>query len=84
LFARGELAMNIDCETLSYYLNLEYAVFVYPEASGKIYSVMIPELPGCMSQGKNLNEAFSNLDKARQIWITTTWNSGRKIPLPTR
>ena len=74
--------MNIDCETFSYYLNLQYAVLVYPEAKTGIYSVMIPELPGCMSQGKSLSEAFSNLDKARRIWITTTWNSGRKIPLP--
>jgi predicted RNase H-like HicB family nuclease len=74
--------MNIDYETLSYYLNLQYPVLVYPEATEVIYSVMIPQLPGCMSQGKSLSEAFSNLDKARKIWITTAWNSGRKIPLP--
>jgi predicted RNase H-like HicB family nuclease len=68
-------------QSLEYYLNLKYAFFVYPEATG-LYSIVIPELPGCMSQGQTLEEAVNNLKKARQVWITTAWISGNKIPLP--
>ena len=73
--------VNVNCESLDYYFNLKYAFSVYPEETG-MYTIMIPELPGCMSQGKSIGEAFQNLEKARRYWITRAWDSGNEIPIP--
>ena len=71
----------VTSESLDYYLNLNYPFSVYPEETG-IYTIMIPELPGCMSQGKSIEEAVQNIDKARRYWITRAWDSGNEIPIP--
>ena len=73
--------INVTCESLDYYLNLKYAFSVYPEETGT-YTIMIPELPGCMSQGKSMKEACQNLEKARRYWIIRAWDSGNEIPIP--
>lgn len=75
--------IEVSHESLEFYLDLQYAVSVYPEETG-MYSIMIPELPGCMSQGKTIEEAFVNLEKARRYWITRAWDSGNRIPLPKK
>ncbi len=72
---------NIGVQSLEFYLNQKYKVSVYLEETG-IYSTLIPELPGCMSQGKSKEEALQNIEKARQYWIVRSWNSGNEIPLP--
>ena len=71
----------VTSESLDYYLNLKYAFSVYPEETGT-YTIMIPELPGCMSQGKSIEEAFQNLEKARRYWIKRAWDIGNEIPIP--
>ncbi len=72
----------VTSESLDYYLNLNYAFSVYPEKTG-MYTIMIPELPGCMSQGKSIAEAVKNLEKARRYWIIRAWDSGNEIPIPS-
>ncbi len=71
----------VACKSLDYYLNLKYAFSLYPEETG-IYTIMIPDLPGCMSQGKSIKEAVQNIDKARRYWITRAWDSENEIPIP--
>jgi antitoxin HicB len=72
----------LEGDSLSYYLSLQYLVAVYPEQRG--FTVMIPDLPGCMSQGKTLDEAMVNLDKAKELWLTTVYASDKtSIPLPS-
>ncbi|ELS02381.1 hypothetical protein Xen7305DRAFT_00020950 [Xenococcus sp. PCC 7305] len=68
-------------KSLEFYLNLKYAISVYPEETGR-FTVMIPELSGCMSQGETIEEAFQNLEKARRYWMVRAWDSGNAIPLP--
>ena len=74
---------NVTVQSLEFYLNQKYPVSVYQEETG-IYSILIPNLPGCMSQGKSIEEALQNIEKARQYWIKTTWQSGNEIPLPNQ
>lgn len=33
------------------------------------YSVSIPALPGCHSQGETLEEALSNIREAAELWL---------------
>jgi antitoxin HicB len=46
---------------------------------------MIPDLPGCMTQGETIAEAIANIHKAKELWIETTYASSNKsIPLPSK
>jgi len=36
---------------LEYFLSLKYPISIYPEEEGG-YTALIPDLPGCMSQGE--------------------------------
>lgn len=57
---------------------------IYPEEDGG-YTVMIPDLPGCMTQGETLEAALENINEARQLWIETVYYSQKKsIPLPSQ
>lgn len=45
---------------------------------------MIPDLPGCITQGETLEEAIESINEARELWIETVYTSGKKdIPLPS-
>ncbi len=51
-------------------------VIVYdPEYEG--YVVDVPELLGCMSQGKTLDEALSNIKDAIRGWLEVERRHGR-------
>lgn len=68
---------------LEYYLNLKYPITFYPEKEGG-YTAIIKDLPGCMTQGETLSETIKNIEEARELWIETVYESGKKdIPLPS-
>lgn len=70
-------------QPLEYYLSLKYPMSVYPEEEGG-YTVMIPDLEGCITQGETLEEAMKNIHEARELWLETVYYSGKKdIPLPS-
>lgn len=66
---------------LSYYLNLRYPVVLFPESEGG-YTVLIPDLPGCMSVGETPDEAMQMIEEAKALWIEVAYERGDKIPLP--
>lgn len=70
--------------SLDYFLSLKYSISIYPEEEGG-YTAMIPDLPGCMTQGETLGEVVMNIEEARQLWIETVYFSNKKdIPRPSR
>lgn len=75
---------QLEHQSLEYYLSLKYPMSIYPEDDGG-YTVIIPDLPGCMSQGETLEEALENINEARELWIETVYDRGKKaIPLPSK
>ena len=42
-------------------------VLIRPEADG--FSVSVPALPGCHSQGDTLEEALANIREAAELWL---------------
>ncbi len=75
---------QIEHESLDYYLSLKYPMSIYPEEDGG-YTVIIPDLPGCMTQGETLEEAVESINEARYLWIETVYYSRKKtIPLPSK
>lgn len=80
--ATSDQNLKPEDNSLAYYLSLEYSVAVYPEEDG--FSVMIPDLPGCMSQGKTLDEAMTNINKAKHLWLSVVYIKDETlIPLPS-
>jgi antitoxin HicB len=78
------ISKQLDHPPLGYFLNLKYPISIYPEDAGG-YTAMIPDLPGCMTQGETLEEVVMNIEEARQLWIETVYLSNkRKIPSPSR
>lgn len=71
-------------QPLEYYLSLKYPLSIYPEEDGG-YTVMIPDLDGCMTQGDTLEEAINNINEARELWLETVYFSAKKlIPFPSQ
>jgi len=47
---------------------MKLKVLIYPEAEGG-FSVSVPAMPGCHSQGETLDEAMFNIREAADLWI---------------
>ncbi len=47
---------------------LEYNVVFQEEKEGG-YSVWVPELPGCASQGETFDEALGNIREAMELYL---------------
>lgn len=47
---------------------LEYTVVFQEEKEGG-YSVWVPTLPGCTSQGETFEEAFKNIKEAIELYL---------------
>ena len=73
---------QIEKPSLEYYVNLQYPVTLYPDPEGG-YVAQIKDLPGCLTQGENLEETIANLNEARELWIETAYDAGDDIPLPS-
>lgn len=48
--------------------NMKLKVLVQTESSGG-YSVSVPAMPGCHSQGETLHEALVNIREAADLWV---------------
>lgn len=46
------------------------------------YIVSVPELPGCMADGKTPEEAVKNTEIIIQEWIECALEDGEEIPKP--
>jgi antitoxin HicB len=69
---------------LEYFLSLKYPIAIHPEEEGG-YTALIPDLPGCISQGETLEEVIANIEEARELWIETVYHSEKKeIPFPAK
>lgn len=67
---------------LSRFLKLKYPIEL-AEQEGGWYFARIPDLPGCMSEGKTPDEAVKNVEAARALWLEDALDSGVVIPLPS-
>jgi len=66
---------------LDFYLNLRYPVTIHADPDGGLVAE-IEELPGCVTQGETLEEAFGAIEDARRGWIQVAHEGGQVIPLP--
>lgn len=62
---------------------MNYCVVLKYSQDDKSYIISIPDLPGCMADGKTPNEAYENAKIVIQEWIETARTVGRSIPEPS-
>jgi len=60
-----------------------YTVVLQPEPDAGGYSVFVPALPGCYTQGDTRDEALANARDAITLYIEDLTASGEPIPEET-
>jgi antitoxin HicB len=62
----------------------EYPVTIrpLPKGFGSGFVAMVPDLPGCMSDGETPQEALANVQDAILCWMEEARELGRIIPDP--
>ena len=63
-------------------MKLVYPACFYKEETG--YSVVIPDLLGCCTQGETLEEAIQMAEDAALGWLLTALEENETIPEPTQ
>jgi predicted RNase H-like HicB family nuclease len=58
----------------------EYKIIIYWSLEDNSYIADVPELPGCMADGKSHDEVIKNVQVIINEWIETALESGRDIP----
>jgi len=64
-------------------MKLVYPVCFYLEEDGS-YSVDVPDLLGCVTQGGNLANAIEMAIDAASGWILSTLEDGEELPKPSK
>jgi predicted RNase H-like HicB family nuclease len=60
----------------------KYEMVIYWSDEDQAYLVEVPELAGCMADGKTYAEAVANAEVIIEEWIKTAKELGREIPEP--
>jgi predicted RNase H-like HicB family nuclease len=59
-----------------------YELVIYWSEEDKRFLAEVPELPGCMADGANYQEAVMNVEVIIDEWIATAQELRRPIPAP--
>lgn len=57
-----------------------YTIILYPEPEEGGYSVIVPALPGCATQGDTLEEAIAMAKDAIALYIEDLEKHGEAVP----
>jgi predicted RNase H-like HicB family nuclease len=63
-------------------MNTRYELIIYWSKDDECFVVEVPELTGCMADGKTREEAVANAQVVIDEWIETARELGRSIPEP--
>ena len=65
-------------------MKLIYPAVFYPFSDGSGgYTVEFPDLPGCITEGKDLEEAFEMATDAASGWVLEELEEGNTVPEPS-
>ena len=67
---------------LEYYMGLPYSINLTPEEEFDGFIVSFPDLPGCLTSGKTIEEAVKNIEEAKRCWLEAAIETGYKIKEP--
>lgn len=55
-------------------------ILIIPDEDGNGYTIEVPSLPGCISQGDTLEEAQANIREAIELYIEVLLEDGKPVP----
>ena len=62
---------------------MEYTIILEPDAEGAGYTVLVPALPGCITQGRSREEAIARAKEAIAAYIESLEADGEPVPRDT-
>ena len=66
-------------------MKLIYPAVFYPFSDGSGgYTVEVPDLPGCVTEGKDLEEAFEMVTDAASGWVLDELEEGNPVPTASK
>jgi len=60
---------------------LNYTVILEPDEMGRGYTVLVPALPGCITQGRSKEEALDRAREAIRCHIESLQKDGLPVPV---
>ena len=63
-------------------MDKKYEIIIFWSSEDNAYVAEVPELAGCMADGKTYREALGNAEQIIEEWIETATKLGRPIPQP--
>lgn len=64
-------------------MKLVYGACFYPFENGTGYTVVVPDLPGCVTEGNDLASAIEMASDAASGWVLDELESGKDVPVAT-
>ncbi|MBM2811822.1 MAG: hicB [Chloroflexi bacterium] len=58
----------------------QYTIFVEPNPGEALYTVSVPALPGCITQGSTLEQCIERAKEAIAAWIADADAEGEPVP----
>ena len=68
--------------TIEEYMKLPYRIELIPDSDEGGFVVTFPDLPGCLSSGETVEEAYKNAEDAKHEWLLAASEEGISIPEP--
>ena len=63
-------------------MSIKYELIIYWSNEDDCFLVEVPELSGCLADGKTYTEAVNNAETIIKEWIETAKELGREVPQP--
>ncbi len=63
-------------------MDVKYEIIIYWSKEDQAYIAEVPELAGCVADGKTYQDAIKNVEVVIQEWIETAREVKRPIPQP--
>jgi predicted RNase H-like HicB family nuclease len=60
--------------------NRRYTIILYPDTEEGGYTVVVPALPGCITQGETIEDAIAMGKDAIQLYVETLLAEGLPVP----
>lgn len=66
------------------HMQYTYSAILIPSETGDKFFSKIPELPGCVTSGRDRNDAIAQITDAAANWLIVAEDDGLPIPSPQR
>jgi predicted RNase H-like HicB family nuclease len=77
-----QVRVSLNTNFIKEFKMYKYELIIFWSAEDGRYVVEVPELPGCMADGKTYEEAIKNAEVVISEWIETARSLGRELPEP--